>query len=352
MVASPVLSPAEMTCPIPLNQHPQVLMAHGGGGRLQQQLIEKLFVAGFGGDRSLPLQDAARLQLPSQRIAFTTDSYVVQPLFFPGGDIGSLAVHGTVNDLAMVGARPLYLSAGFILEEGLAMETLWRVVQSMQRAAEAAQVQIVTGDTKVVDRGKGDGIFINTAGVGVIETEQIIGPQSITVGDAILISRDLGCHGIAIMAQREGLAFESPIESDSAPLSAVVQALLDAKLPLHCMRDITRGGLASILNEIATAVTLDMELEAARLPIQEAVQGACELLGLDPLYIANEGCFVLFLPAPFQQEALGILQRFNPTAAVIGRVLSGERAQVMLTNQMGTSRQVDWLIDQQLPRIC
>lgn len=344
-----------MTCPIPLHDYPQVLMAHGGGGQLQQQLIEALFVTGLGGDRSLPLQDAAMLQLPSQRLAFTTDSYVVQPLFFPGGDIGSLAVHGTVNDLAMVGARPLYLSAGFILEEGLAMETLWRVVQSMQRAAEAAQVRIVTGDTKVVDRGKGDGIFINTAGVGVLETEQIIGPQSIAAGDVVLISRDIGCHGVAVMAQREGLAFDSPIESDSAPLNGVVQALLAAPLPLHCMRDVTRGGLASILNEIVATTRLEIELEAANLPIQEAVRGACELLGLDPLYIANEGCFVLFVPARHQQEALRILQHFHPAAAVIGRVEKAHKgfaSLVKLTNEIGTTRRLDWLTGQQLPRIC
>ena len=327
-------------------------MAHGGGGRLQQQLIEKLFLAAFGGDRALPPQDAATLQLPSQRLAFTTDSYVVQPLFFPGGDIGSLAVHGTVNDLSMVGARPLYLSAGFILEEGLPMETLWRVVQSMRQAATEAQVRIVTGDTKVVDRGKGDGIFINTAGVGVIETEQQIGPQSIEARDAVLVSRDLGCHGVAVMAQREGLAFDSPIESDSAPLNGVVQALLAAGLTLHCIRDVTRGGLASILNEIVATTPFEIALTQAQLPIQEAVQGACELLGLDPLYIASEGCFVLFVPEAQQQKALQVLRRFHPSASIIGRVEIANRGQVKLTNDIGTSRMLDWLTGQQLPRIC
>jgi hydrogenase expression/formation protein HypE len=332
-------------------------MAHGGGGRLMHQLISQLFLATFGPPEQTQ-HDAAVLTLPKNRIAFTTDSYVVSPMFFPGGDIGILAVNGTVNDLAMAGARPLYLSLGFILEEGLPMETLWRVVQSIQQAAEHAQVQIVTGDTKVVDRGKGDGLFINTAGVGVVEHSGTIAPTTVQPGDVVLLNGDVGRHGIAVMALREGLAFESDIVSDTAPLAQVVRQLLDADIEIHCLRDATRGGLASTLNEIATAAQVHIALNETAIPVQTDVQGACEILGLDPLYIANEGRFITFVPAAQADAALAILQADQiakgeqPNASVIGRVTASQSPLVTLTNALGTDRILDMLSGEQLPRIC
>ena len=252
------------SCPLPINNYPNVLMAHGGGGRLMQQIIDNVFKAGLSGALLDQPHDGAILDLGNTKLAFTTDSYVVRPLFFPGGDIGALAVNGTVNDLAMCGARPLYLSAGFILEEGLPMETLQRVVATMQQCAAAAGVEFVTGDTKVVDRGKGDGIFINTAGIGVIEHNMAIGPSSVQADDVILINGDIGRHGIAIMAVREGLEFESTIQSDCVPLSGLVQELLAAGIEIHCLRDLTRGGLASVLVEIAETARVPIARDAAR----------------------------------------------------------------------------------------
>jgi hydrogenase expression/formation protein HypE len=342
-----------LSCPIPIQQYPNVLLAHGGGGKLMNQLIEKMFLPAFGQPGTVP-HDSVALTLPTGKIAFTTDSYVIRPLFFPGGDIGSLAVHGTVNDLAMSGARPLYLSAGFILEEGLPMETLWRVVQSMQQAAETAGVRIVTGDTKVVDKGKGDGIFINTAGVGIIEHSQIIAPQSVQPGDVLLLSGDIGRHGIAIMAVREGLEFETAIESDSAPVASLVLELLDAGVEIHCMRDLTRGGLASALNEIATAAGVTIQIEESAIPVREDVRGACEILGFDPLYVANEGRFVAFVPPAFAQKALEIMLA-HPTgtdASIIGMLTATGRSQVNLRSFIGAGRIVDMLSGEQLPRIC
>jgi hydrogenase expression/formation protein HypE len=329
------------------------------------RLIQDLFLATFG-PTPTAAHDAAVLSLPGQQIAFTTDSYVVHPLLFPGGTIGSLAVHGTVNDLAMAGARPLYLSAGFILEEGLSIETLWQVVQSMQQAAEQSGVSIVTGDTKVVDRGKGDGIFINTAGVGVVESPQAIAPAAIQPGDAVLLRGDLGRHGIAIMAVREGLAFESTIESDSAPVAATVLALLDAGIEIHCLRDLTRGGLASALNELAIARQLAIAIEETQIPVCEEVQGACEILGLDPLYVANEGRFIAIVPASEVDRALAVMRSYSPAPSLppcqIGSVLanpaSTDRApalspgRVMLKTPLGVHRILDMLSGEQLPRIC
>lgn len=342
-----------LTCPIPISQYPNVLLAHGGGGKLMRQLIEGMFLPVFGTPNGIP-HDAAALSLPSTQIAMTTDSYVIRPLFFPGGDIGSLAVHGTVNDLAMSGARPLYLTAGFILEEGLPMETLWRVVRSMQAAAESAGVKIVTGDTKVVDRGKGDGIFINTAGVGIREGSQTIAPTEVRSQDVLLINGDLGRHGIAIMAVREGLEFETAIESDSAAIASLVLELLDAGIEIHCLRDLTRGGLASALNEIAAAASVTIAIDERAIPVREDVQGACEILGFDPLYVANEGRFVAFVAAPDADRALEIM-RSHPLgrdAAAIGTVSATERAIVTLRSQIGASRILDMLSGEQLPRIC
>jgi hydrogenase expression/formation protein HypE len=341
-----------LSCPIPISQYPQILLAHGGGGKLMHQLIEKIFGAAFANEYLDERHDGAALTLNGAKLAFTTDSYVVRPLFFPGGDIGKLAVYGTVNDLAMCGARPLFLSAGFILEEGLPMETLWKIVQSMRAAAQQAHVQIVTGDTKVVDKGKGDGIFINTAGIGIIEHDLAISPKSVRPGDLILLNGDVGRHGIAIMAVREGLSFESAIESDCAPLAEVVLKLIEAGIELHCLRDLTRGGLASALNEIAQTAQVHITIDESAVPVCEDVQGACEILGLDPLYVANEGRFIAFVAPQDAERALEILRTFSSEATLIGRVLAEPRGLVTLTSRIGAQRILDMLSGEQLPRIC
>ena len=343
-----------LNCPVPKNDDAKVLLAHGGGGRLMQQLIGNVFLPALCSPQLAALHDGAVMPFGGARLAFTTDSYVVRPLFFPGGDIGTLAVSGTVNDLAMCGARPLFLSAGFILEEGLPMETLRRIVASMQRAAEVAGVRFVTGDTKVVDRGKGDGIFINTAGIGVIETDLAITPQSVQVGDAILLSGDIGRHGIAIMAEREGLSFESAIESDCAPLNGLVFELLDAGIEIHCLRDCTRGGVASVLVEIAESAIVPVHIIEGALPVREDVQGACEILGLDPLYVANEGRCVAFVAARDAERALAIMQKHPQGAGAvrIGSVAGDSPGLVTMQSRIGASRIVDLLSGEQLPRIC
>jgi hydrogenase expression/formation protein HypE len=341
-------------CPIPISQYPHVLLAHGGGGRLMHQLIGKMFLAAFRNPLLETRHDAAVTELTGKKIAFTTDSYVVRPIFFPGGDIGSLAVHGTVNDLAMSGAHPLYLSAGFILEEGLPMDTLWRIVCSMRDAAQRCGVQIITGDTKVVDKGKGDSLFINTAGIGVIEHPLVIAPQSVWPGDAVLVSGDLGRHGMAIMAMREGLQFESTIESDSAPVHEVVLELLKAGIEIHCLRDLTRGGLAGALNEIAGAAGVRIEIAEKSVPVREDVHAACEMLGLDPLHVACEGRFAAFIAAEDVERALQIMchHAVGAGSAVIGKVSESAAPLVTLKSAIGASRILDMPSGEQLPRIC
>ena len=343
-----------LSCPLPIEEYPRVLLAHGGGGRLMNSLVEKMFITAFGNDMLDKRHDSAVFPVDEGRLAFSTDSYVVRPLFFPGGDIGSLAVHGTVNDLAMSGARPLYLSAGFIIEEGLEMESLWRVVSSMRAAADEAGVRIVTGDTKVVDRGKGDGLFINTAGVGVLETDLTIDAASIRDGDAILVSGDLGRHGMAIMAVREGLEFESAIESDSASVAEPVLRLLEEGVPVHCLRDLTRGGLASALNELAGKAGTGMQIDETLVPVREDVASACEILGFDPLYVANEGRFVLFVPEHVCEHALSILHTspVSSGACRIGTVSVDRPGTVSMKSRIGASRILDMLSGEQLPRIC
>ncbi|MBF0512023.1 MAG: hydrogenase expression/formation protein HypE [Candidatus Omnitrophica bacterium] len=342
------------TCPFPIQQYPQVLLAHGGGGKLMQQLIEQMFTKAFGPKPKEGLHDSTVLNLPSSKIAYTTDSFVVKPIFFPGGDIGKLSVFGTVNDLAMSGARPLYLSLGFILEEGLPMTILWKIVQSIKEAADSTGVQIVTGDTKVVDKGKGYVISINTSGIGVIEHPYTIAPVSVQPKDAIIINGDLGRHGISIMASREGLEFETVIESDCAALSAPVQALLKGGIEIHCLRDLTRGGLASALNEIAQAANLSMSIDESSVPVREDVASACALLGFDPLYVANEGRFVLVLPEHQAQQALEILKPFSEDfqPARIGQIQAEKKPIVVLQSCIGSSRILDMISGEQLPRIC
>lgn len=335
---------------------PRVLLAHGSGGELSHELIRDVFVQAFNNPLLAPMADSAILDdLPVGRVALTTDSYVVKPLFFPGGDIGELAVCGTVNDLAVMGARPLYLTAGFILEEGLLIDDLQRVVASVAATARAAGVQIVTGDTKVVDRGAADGLFINTAGVGVIPPGIDLGAHRLQPGDAILVNGTVGDHGIAVMMQREGLIFGSALRSDAAPLNGLIEALL-AILPtqVHWMRDATRGGLATVLNEWAEAASVGITLTEAQIPIHEEVRAACEFLGLDPLYAANEGKVIIAVEGAQAEAALGILRNhpLGRDAAAIGRVTEAHRGRVTLETPYGARRIIQMLTGAQLPRIC
>ena len=342
------------SCAVPDLFPAAVQMAHGGGGRLMHQLLERLVVPAFRNRHLDSRHDAAVLDVGGHRMAFTTDSYVVRPAFFPGGDIGTLAVNGTVNDLAMSGARPTWLSAAFILEEGFPIEAFRTVLDSMAAAARAVGAEIVTGDTKVVDHGKGDGIFINTAGVGLIEHALEIVPASVRAGDAVLVSGDLGRHGIAVLTAREALAFETDILSDTAPLDGAVTALLAAGVDVHCLRDLTRGGLASAVIEIAEAANVAIHLDERAIPVDAAIRGACEVLGLDPMYVANEGRFVAFVGDHDGERALAAL-RAHPGAAGacrIGTVQGARPRQVTLRTAIGASRIVEMFSGEQLPRIC
>ncbi|MBM3553168.1 MAG: hydrogenase expression/formation protein HypE [Alphaproteobacteria bacterium] len=340
-------------CSSPLPDRKTVQLAHGGGGRAMKQLIDEIVRPSFQDPELDRGHDGALLDV-SGPLAFTTDSYVVRPLFFPGGDIGSLAVNGTVNDLAMCGARPLYFSVGLILEEGLPIDTLRRVAASMRDSADAAGVRLVTGDTKVVDRGKMDGMFINTAGVGKIVAPSKIGPESVRPGDAVIVSGDIGRHGIAVMTAREGFEFETPIASDCAPLAAPVLALIDAGIATHCLRDLTRGGLASAAVEIAETSGLAIALEEQAVPVCEEVKAACELFGFDPLHVANEGRFIAFVPQEDAARTIEILRRWPvcKNAAIIGVVEGTPRGRVSCRGPLGVRRAVDMLSGEQLPRIC
>lgn len=318
------------------------------------QLIDTVFKRAFSNPILDTGHDSAQLVLPPGRLAMTTDSYVVNPIFFPGGDIGSMAVHGTVNDLAMSGARPLYMSCAFIIEEGLPMATLQRVVGSMRGAAQKCGVTIVTGDTKVIDQGKGEGLYINTTGIGVMEHSLEISPARVRPGDVILLSGDLGRHGMAIMAVREGLQFETTIESDSAPLHEPVLELIKAGVEVHCLRDLTRGGLASALNEIAGSASVTISVDERMIPVREDVHAACEMLGLDPHYVANEGRCIAIVPAADSDKALAILHRhtISAGASLIGRVIKSSEPLVLLQNCLGAERILDMPSGEQLPRIC
>lgn len=341
-------------CPLPTETGEVVRLGHGSGGELSQRLLRDYVYPYFDNPWIAQAHDSATLPMENARVVFTTDSFVITPLFFPGGDIGKLAVYGTVNDLAMSGARPLYLSCSLILEEGLPMETLARVMSSMGEAAAETGVQLVTGDTKVVERGKGDGLYINTSGIGTLEHTVPIEPRQIQPGDLILLSGDIGRHGMAVMAKREGLEFDGPLYSDCAPLHGAVRGLLDAGIAVHCLRDLTRGGLATALVELAESAGEKFIVQESEIPVCEPVQGACEMLGLDPLYVANEGRFVAFVPPRQVEPALAALAR-NPASAgsrIIGTVASDSRPQVILQNTLGCERLLDRLPGDQLPRIC
>ncbi len=331
-----------------------VEMAHGSGGRLMAELIERLFVPAFANPVLTGQEDQAVLALPPGRLVVSTDSYVVSPLFFPGGNIGDLAVHGTVNDVAMAGARPLYLTAGFIIEEGFPLPDLERIVRTMARAAAAAKVGIVTGDTKVVEKGKGDGVFINTTGLGVVDDGIAPSATRARPGDAILVSGPIGDHGVAILSKRSGLSFETDIVSDTAALHGLVARMVAAVPDVHCLRDPTRGGLSAVLNEIAQASRVGMRLTEVSLPVRPAVLGACELLGLDVLHIANEGKLVAMCAAADADRLLGAM-RTDPhgaEAAIIGTVVEDPECFVELETRFGGTRIVDWIAGEQLPRIC
>jgi len=342
------------TCPLPLRDYPRVVMGHGGGGKLSAELVENLFLPAFRNQELEALADSTVLSVPPGRLAFSTDSYVVNPLFFPGGSIGELAVHGTVNDLAMSGARPLYLSAAFILEEGLEMKTLATIVERMARAAADAGVRIVTGDTKVVERGKADGCFITTAGIGILPDGDLPAPNRARPGDVVLVSGTLGDHGITVMSVRQGLDFETSLQSDSAALYSLVEAMMRVSSNIRVLRDPTRGGVASSLNEIAAASNVGIRLNETALPVKPQVAAACELLGLDPIYVANEGK-LLAIVAPEDAEAVLDAMQAHPLghgAAIIGVVTHEHPTMLTARTAIGATRIIPMQIGEQLPRIC
>ena len=343
-----------VSCPLPISDHQQIVLAHGSGGRLTNQLIEGTVLPAFRNPLLETLHDGAAFSVEGVKLAFSTDSYVVKPIFFPGGDIGKLAVHGTVNDLAMCGARPLNLSVAFILEEGFAMEDFRHILRSMREAADEAGVGLVTGDTKVVDRGKGDQIFINTSGIGVIAPGVNIQPTRARVGDKVIVSGAIAVHGIAIMSVREGLQFETAIASDTAPLNGLVETMLAVSKDIHVLRDPTRGGVTSALSEIAARARVGIRLEEAAIPIGEEVKGACEILGLDPLYVANEGKLLAIVPPGDCDRVLAAMRNhpLGKESAIIGEVVEKHPGMVTMKTRVGGSRVVDMLSGEQLPRIC
>jgi hydrogenase expression/formation protein HypE len=353
-MAESVKNIASLSCPAPLTTRDRILLGHGSGGKLSAELVRDIFLPAFRNAALAKLDDQAIVNVNGSRIAVTTDSFVVKPLFFPGGDIGSLAVHGTINDLAMGGAQPLFLSAAFIIEEGFSMEMLRRIVRSLQRAAADAGVQVITGDTKVVEKGKGDGLFINTTGIGIVPHGLELSADRARPGDKVLLSGSIGDHGIAILAQREGLEFESAIESDSAALHGLVAEMLKVTNAIRCMRDPTRGGLSSTLNEIAEQSRVGIELNEESILVRDDVKGACEMLGLDPLYVANEGKLVAIVASDAADTLLQAMRKhpLGKQAQIIGTVNAGNRGLVTMRTGLGTTRIVDMLSGDQLPRIC
>ena len=346
--------PEALSCPVPILSHDTVQLAHGAGGKLSNEMIDKIFLPRFTNSTLEKMEDQAVLDNPGGRIAFSTDTFVVDPIFFPGGDIGDLAINGTVNDIAMSGAIPRYLSVGFILEEGLPFETLHRIILSMEKAAKLAGVQIVTGDTKVVNRGGCDKVFINTSGFGFVPDDVNISASNLEVGDKIILSGTLADHGMAVMTTREGLSFQSTVESDTAGLNHLVQDMLAVSTNIHAMRDPTRGGLATSLNEFASSSKVGIQLYGDTIPVKENVRGACEILGIDPLYVANEGKLVAVVPPNVAEEMLHAMHNneYGKSATIIGEVTNKHPGIVAMQTGLGANRIVDMPVGEQLPRIC
>lgn len=345
---------SNLSCPVPIGTYKQILLAHGGGGKLTHQLIQEMIAPQFANELLSPLHDGAVFSVKGGHLAFSTDSFVVNPIFFPGGTIGDLAVNGTVNDLAMCGAKPRYLSAAFIIEEGMTMEELWRVIVSMKDAADRAGVMLVTGDTKVVDRGKGDKIFITTSGVGILEDGVNIHPANARPGDVVILSGPIGLHGIAVLSIREGLEFETEIMSDTAALNSLVENMLHVEKNIRVLRDPTRGGIASALNEIAESAGVGIMISEENIPVPEEVRGACEILGLDPLYVANEGKLLAVVPPESAGRILTVM-RSHPLgrdAVAIGEIMKSDAGIVLMKTRVGSTRVVNMLSGEQLPRIC
>ncbi|GJM41269.1 MAG: hydrogenase expression/formation protein HypE [Ardenticatenaceae bacterium] len=341
-------------CPMPLRSYPNIILGHGGGGKLSAELVEHLFLPAFRNAELENLGDAAVFNVPSQRLAISTDSFVVRPLFFPGGNIGELAINGTVNDISMSGARPLYLTVGFIIEEGLPLSSLGHIVDSMAAAAAKAGVTIITGDTKVVGKGHGDGVFINTSGIGVVPDGLSIGPNQAKPGDVVIVSGTIGDHGMAIMSVREGLAFEAPIVSDTAALNGLIAQMLDVCPNIHVLRDPTRGGVASSLNEIAQSSQVGIVLNENKIPVNSAVKAACELLGMDPIFVANEGKLLAIVPENEADKVVSVMRNheFGRETAVIGKVVAEHPGMLVAKTGIGGTRVISMQIGEQLPRIC
>jgi hydrogenase expression/formation protein HypE len=347
-------SDINLVCPVPISEYDCVVMAHGGGGRMSEQLISKMFFSQFGNEYLNKAHDGAIIPFPGKKLAFTTDSYVVNPVFFPGGNIGELAVNGTVNDLVCCGARPLYISLAFIIEEGFLMNDLWKIVLSISEAAKKAHVRIVTGDTKVVEKGKGDKIYINTSGVGEIFPGLMISPDNCRPGDIIILNGTIADHGISILSKRQNLSFESGIRSDTASLSEMMGEVFENCKGIHVLRDPTRGGLASSLNEIATSSGVGITIYEDAIPMNEDVKGACELMGFDPLYVANEGKILIFAPEKEAGRIIDIMKRHREgkDSVIIGKVTDEDNGIVKLKTLVGSTRIVDMISGEQLPRIC
>jgi hydrogenase expression/formation protein HypE len=354
MMSSDATAAFSLSCPLPLNGSDRILLGHGSGGRMTADLIARCFLPAFRNEHLEKLDDQAVVDVDGARLAFSTDAYVVTPLFFPGGDIGDLAVNGTVNDLAMAGARPLYLAAAFILEEGFPLADLDRIVTSMRKAAANADILLVTGDTKVVDRGKADGCFVTTTGVGVVEHAQTISADRARPGDVVILSGPIAEHGMAIMAARADLELETPVASDTAPLHRLVHDMLATGAAIHCLRDPTRGGVATALSELAQRSAVGIVLDEAAIVVREPVRGVCELLGLDPLYVANEGKLLAVVPATDADRVLNTMRRHpqGREARVVGEIVQDDARLVVLRTTVGGRRIVDMLQGEQLPRIC
>ncbi len=348
------INPETLSCPLPIMDHDTIQLSHGAGGRLSADLIDKIFLPRFGNETLDKLEDQATLELPGKKLAFSTDSFVVDPIFFPGGNIGELAINGTVNDVCMCGANPLYISASFILEEGLPMEDLHRIVLSMEEAAKNAGIRIVTGDTKVVNKGNCDKIFINTTGLGIVPDGVNISASNLQIGDKIILSGTIADHGMAVMTSREGLSFQTQVKSDTVALNSLVEEMLNVTKGIQAMRDPTRGGVAATLNEFARSSKIGIQIDGDQIPVKPEVHGACEVLGIDPLYVANEGKLIAVVPDNRAEEILSVMHQHphGKDAAIIGVVVEDHPEIVTIKTGLGVNRILDMPVGEQLPRIC